>query len=46
VEDGAITVQTVMPQAPIARKLIGKELDDEVDLRPNQVITDIVLFLA
>ena len=45
-EDGIMTVQTVMSQAPIARKLIGKELDDEVDARPDQIEPDIILFIT
>ena len=43
--DNNLTLQTVMPQAPVARALIGKSLDDEVMARRGKT-DDVVLYLA
>lgn len=43
--DDNLTLQTVMPQAPVARALIGKSLDDEVSARRGRT-DDVVLYLA
>lgn len=41
-----LVVQTVMPQAPVARALIGKSLDDEVSVRRNREEPDTIQYLA
>jgi hypothetical protein len=43
--DDNLTLQTVMPQAPVARALIGKSLDDEVTARRGKT-DDVVLYFA
>src|SRR5205085_6523285 len=43
VDGNGLTVQTVMPQAPVARALIGKSLDDEFMVRKGRKDPDIIL---
>ncbi|MDQ3807111.1 MAG: hypothetical protein M3298_02970 [Thermoproteota archaeon] len=45
VESGVL-IQTVMPQAPVARALIGKSLDDEVTVRRDRKEPDTIQYLA
>jgi hypothetical protein len=41
-----LTVQTVMLQAPVARALIGKSIDDEVAVRKGRGGPDVILHLS
>jgi hypothetical protein len=44
--DNNMIIQTVMPQAPVARALIGKSLDDEVIVRRDRKEPDTIQYLA
>ncbi|MCU1265693.1 MAG: hypothetical protein JWM21_2011 [Acidobacteria bacterium] len=46
IDNSNLTLQTVMLQAPVARALIGKSLDDEVNVRRGRTTPDFILYLA